>query len=130
MRDASFLSTPLTIATPPGKPPNTFPNDNKNQKPPPKHITNKSTNMTSEAKNQEVDYTLTNPDTLTKYKAAAEVSAKVLDHVTKQCVAGAKIVEICAAGDKFLEEEIAKVCAYIPRGLHDSDLSGLSGTSG
>jgi len=58
---------------------------------------------------KEVDYTLANPDTLTKYKAAAEISAKTLDAVTKLCVAGSKIVDICTSGDKFLEEEIAKV---------------------
>lgn len=52
---------------------------------------------------------LANPDTLTKYKAAAEISNKILDAVTKKCVAGEKIVDICSAGDKLLEEEIAKV---------------------
>lgn len=69
---------------------------------------------------------LANPDTLTKYKAAAEVSAKVLDHVIKQCVAGAKIVEICAAGDKFLEEEIAKVYIDFEDSIRHQDYSGTS----
>ncbi|KAB8345893.1 hypothetical protein FH972_022948 [Carpinus fangiana] len=61
-----------------------------------------------------VDYTLNNPDTLTKYKKAAEISHKVLDAVTgapllKATVPGAKIVEICQKGDKLLDEEVAKV---------------------
>lgn len=56
-----------------------------------------------------VDNTINNPDTLTKYKDAATISNKVLDAVTKLCVAGEKIVTICEKGDKLLEEEIAKV---------------------
>ncbi|KAK4216666.1 peptidase M24, structural domain-containing protein [Rhypophila decipiens] len=58
---------------------------------------------------EEVDYTLNNPDTLTKYKTAAQISEKVLAEVTKLCVAGEKIVEICEKGDKLIEEELAKV---------------------
>ena len=55
------------------------------------------------------DYTLNNPDTLTKYKSAAQISHKVLEAVSALCVAGEKIVTICEKGDKLLEEEIAKV---------------------
>ncbi|EPE07312.1 curved dna-binding protein [Ophiostoma piceae UAMH 11346] len=58
---------------------------------------------------EEVDYTLNNPDTLTKYKSAAQISEKVLASVSALCVAGAKIVEICEQGDKLIEEELAKV---------------------
>ncbi|QSZ29441.1 hypothetical protein DSL72_003955 [Monilinia vaccinii-corymbosi] len=58
---------------------------------------------------QEIDYSLNNPDTLTKYKNAAQISHKVLEAVTAMCVAGEKIVTICEKGDKLLEEEIAKV---------------------
>lgn len=56
-----------------------------------------------------LDYTLNNPDTLTKYKSAAAISEKVLEAVTSLCVAGEKIVTICEKGDKLLEEEISKV---------------------
>lgn len=56
-----------------------------------------------------LDYTLNNPDTLTKYKSAAQISQKVLEAVTALCVAGEKIVTICEKGDKLLDEEIAKV---------------------
>jgi methionyl aminopeptidase len=34
------------------------------------------------AESTEVDYTLNNPDTLTKYKTAAQISHKVLEAVT------------------------------------------------
>ncbi|CAK7217608.1 hypothetical protein SCUCBS95973_003212 [Sporothrix curviconia] len=56
-----------------------------------------------------VDYTLNNPDTLTKYKSAAQISEKVLAAVSALCVAGAKIVDICEQGDKLIEEELTKV---------------------
>jgi methionine aminopeptidase len=55
------------------------------------------------------DYTLNNPDTLTKYKTAAQISEKVLAEVSKLAVAGAKIVEVCQKGDKLIEEELGKV---------------------
>lgn len=56
-----------------------------------------------------LDYTLNNPDTLTKYKTAAEISEKVLAAVKDLCVAGEKIVDICEKGDELLAEEISKV---------------------
>ncbi|KAJ5558420.1 hypothetical protein N7535_008631 [Penicillium sp. DV-2018c] len=56
-----------------------------------------------------VDYSLNNPDTLTKYKTAAQISHTVLDAVGALCLEGEKIVEICQKGDKLLEEHIAKV---------------------
>ncbi|KAH8175839.1 metallopeptidase family m24 domain-containing protein [Sarocladium implicatum] len=58
---------------------------------------------------EETDYSLGNPDTLTKYKTAAQISEKVLAAVSKLCVPGAKIVEVCQKGDQLLEEEVAKV---------------------
>ncbi|KAL2819236.1 peptidase M24, structural domain-containing protein [Aspergillus granulosus] len=63
----------------------------------------------AETQTPEVDYTLNNPDTLTKYKTAAQISHKVLEAVSALCVEGAKIVEICQQGDKLLDEELAKV---------------------
>ncbi|CCC08312.1 hypothetical protein SMACR_01860 [Sordaria macrospora] len=65
--------------------------------------------MASETPKQEIDYSLNNPDTLTKYKTAAQISEKVLAEVSKLVVAGEKIVDICAKGDKLIEEELAKV---------------------
>ncbi|KAK3399124.1 peptidase M24, structural domain-containing protein [Sordaria brevicollis] len=65
--------------------------------------------MASEAPKQEIDYSLNNPDTLTKYKTAAQISEKVLAEVSKLVAAGEKIVTICEKGDKLIEEELAKV---------------------
>jgi methionine aminopeptidase len=56
-----------------------------------------------------VDYSLSNPDTLTKYKTAAQISHKVLEAVADWCIEGAKILTICEKGDKLLDEEVAKV---------------------
>jgi curved DNA binding protein len=56
-----------------------------------------------------IDYSLSNPATVDKYKAAGAISEKVLAEVSKLCVAGEKIVTLCEKGDKLLEEEIAKV---------------------
>ncbi|EFQ24998.1 DNA-binding protein [Colletotrichum graminicola] len=58
---------------------------------------------------EETDYTLNNPDTLTKYKTAAQISEKVLAAVAELVVPGEKIVTICEKGDKLIEEELAKV---------------------
>ncbi|KIN07149.1 hypothetical protein OIDMADRAFT_22049 [Oidiodendron maius Zn] len=65
--------------------------------------------MADKKETEETDYTLNNPDTLTKYRSAAAISEKVLAAVSALCVAGEKIVTICEKGDKLLEEEIAKV---------------------
>jgi ferredoxin-fold anticodon binding domain-containing protein len=67
------------------------------------------TRYSNYAKLPVADYTLNNPDTLTKYKSAAQISHKVLEAVTALCVAGEKIVTICEKGDKLLDEEISKV---------------------
>lgn len=56
-----------------------------------------------------IDYTLGNPDNLTKWKTAAAISEKVLATVSQLCVAGEKIITICQKGDKIIEEEVAKV---------------------
>ena len=56
-----------------------------------------------------IDYSLSNPDTLTKYKTAAQITHKVLEAVTGWCVDGAKILTLCEKGDKLLDEEVGKV---------------------
>jgi len=55
------------------------------------------------------DYTLANPDTITKYKVAAEISQKVLKEVSGWIAADASIVELCERGDALLAEEVGKV---------------------
>ncbi|KAH0536361.1 hypothetical protein FGG08_006759 [Glutinoglossum americanum] len=61
------------------------------------------------AEEAEIDYSLNNPDTLTKYKTAAQISHKVLQAVGGWCVEGATILSVCQKGDSLLEEETAKV---------------------
>jgi len=51
---------------------------------------------------------LSNPEVVQKYKAAAEVAHRGMEEVMKLCKAGAKIVDLCAAGDKFIVEECKK----------------------
>lgn len=46
---------------------------------------------------------------VTKYKMAGEIVNRVLKHVVSKCVPLASIREICAEGDKLLEEETGKV---------------------
>jgi curved DNA binding protein len=58
---------------------------------------------------QEVDYSLANPDVLSKYKDAAAIAHRVLDAVLKLAVNGVTVLSICEQGDKLLEEETAKV---------------------
>ncbi|CAD6505431.1 BgTH12-00922 [Blumeria graminis f. sp. triticale] len=65
--------------------------------------------MTDKKENESIDHSMIDPDTLTKYKSAAQISQKVLEAVTALCIAGEKIVSICAKGDQLLEEEISKV---------------------
>ncbi|KAH7081687.1 hypothetical protein BKA63DRAFT_405592 [Paraphoma chrysanthemicola] len=55
------------------------------------------------------NYSLGNPDTLTKYKVAAEISQKVLKEVSGWIKADASIVELCERGDQLLAEEVGKV---------------------
>lgn len=57
----------------------------------------------------EVDTTIANPDVLTKYKTAGEVSARVLEQVKALVVEGAKVIDICVKGDELLTEEIGNV---------------------
>ncbi|KAF2147361.1 uncharacterized protein K452DRAFT_314540 [Aplosporella prunicola CBS 121167] len=78
------------------------------------------------AENVEIDYTLNNPDTLTKYKEAGKISQAVLETVTGWCTEGANIVELCERGDKLLEEKVASVYKgkKIPKGVgHPTTIS-------
>ncbi|MCJ1223377.1 Curved DNA-binding protein (42 kDa protein) [Toensbergia leucococca] len=61
------------------------------------------------AEDAAIDYSLNNPDTLTKYKTAAQISHRVLETVTGWCVEGEKILTLCERGDRLLSEEVAKV---------------------
>lgn len=50
-----------------------------------------------------------NPDVVTKYRLAGDLANKALSFVISQCKAGAKMVDICEAGDKYILDECAKI---------------------
>ncbi|CAO3685473.1 unnamed protein product [Umbelopsis vinacea] len=58
----------------------------------------------ADAQQQQVDTTIQNPDVVTKYKTAAEISTRVLNQVIPLCVAGAKVIDVCIEGDKLIRE--------------------------
>ncbi|ORY83916.1 curved DNA-binding protein [Protomyces lactucae-debilis] len=68
-----------------------------------------SKTTTAAAAAKPVDYTLANPDTLTKYKVAGEISTKVLEQIKQLLVADARIIDICKKGDELLNEACGKV---------------------
>ncbi|CAN6669118.1 hypothetical protein TRVA0_041S00694 [Trichomonascus vanleenenianus] len=57
----------------------------------------------------EVDTTINNPDVVTKYKVAGDISAKVLKNIKELCVEGAKLIDLTIEGDKQLVDETDKV---------------------
>ncbi|KAG0034391.1 Proliferation-associated protein 2G4 [Podila clonocystis] len=50
------------------------------------------------------DFTVANTDVLTKYKAAADITNRVIAQVAAACADGASIFELCVNGDKAIEE--------------------------
>ncbi|KAI5781245.1 peptidase M24, structural domain-containing protein [Geopyxis carbonaria] len=58
---------------------------------------------------KEADYSISNSDTISKYKDAAGIAQRVLAEVTKLAVPGATILSLCQKGDELLEAETAKV---------------------
>jgi len=50
-----------------------------------------------------------NADVVTKYRKAGEIANAALQLVMSKCKPGAKIVELCEAGDKFVEDQCAKI---------------------
>jgi len=52
---------------------------------------------------------LRNPDVVTKYRTAGDIVNNALKHVMDQCKAGARILDICVAGDKFIEDAMSKI---------------------
>lgn len=65
--------------------------------------------MMEEEFEEEEDTEITNPEVLDKYKAAAEIANKALAQVVQECVPGKKIVDICALGDKIINESVEKI---------------------
>eukprot|EP00227_Mantoniella_beaufortii_P011326 CAMPEP_0197593610 /NCGR_PEP_ID=MMETSP1326-20131121/18565_1 /TAXON_ID=1155430 /ORGANISM="Genus nov. species nov., Strain RCC2288" /LENGTH=385 /DNA_ID=CAMNT_0043159617 /DNA_START=63 /DNA_END=1220 /DNA_ORIENTATION=- len=56
----------------------------------------------------DTQFTLANPDVVTKYKIAADVVNKALELVLAACKPGAKVVDLCALGDATIMEECGK----------------------
>lgn len=65
----------------------------------------------AEEKEAEVaeDTTLTNSDVVTKYQEAAKIVQATLLHVSSLCIVGARILDICRAGDAFIEEKASLI---------------------
>ena len=50
------------------------------------------------------DTTLANSDVTTKVQEAAKIVQATIEHVTALCVPGAKNIDLCIAGDDFINE--------------------------
>lgn len=55
------------------------------------------------------DNTVANTDVLTKYKAAADITNRVLAEIVAGCVDGASVFELCVKGDEAVKEAAQKV---------------------
>ncbi|CCE80190.1 Piso0_003292 [Millerozyma farinosa CBS 7064] len=55
------------------------------------------------------NYTVANPDVITKYKTAGDITNRVLKQVRDLAKDGSKLFDICSKGDELLEEELSKV---------------------
>jgi len=62
-----------------------------------------------ESDQEETINDLSNPDVTTKYRTGGDIAQKALQAVCEACVEGADIAELCALGDKILEEETGKL---------------------
>ena len=51
---------------------------------------------------------LSNPDVVTKYRTAAEISNNALKAVAAACVPGALVLDLCKLGDNFINEAVQK----------------------
>jgi curved DNA binding protein len=70
-----------------------------------------------EEEKEEEDETLTNPEVVNKYKKAAQWANETLQHVITLCVAGAKITDVCKAGDAFIETVVKKMFRGVNKGI-------------
>lgn len=52
---------------------------------------------------------LSNPDVVTKYRQAGDITNAALAAVIEKCVPGALIVELCETGDKFMDDAVSKI---------------------
>lgn len=76
----------------------------------------------TEAEPAAVDESVANPDVITKYKTAGDISNRVIAQVRALTIAGAKIYDLCQKGDELLTEELLKIynskkTSKIPKGI-------------
>lgn len=62
----------------------------------------------SDADTKAQQESLSNPDVVTKYKAAAKIVNEAIATVVAAARPGAKVVELCDLGDKFITDAVAK----------------------
>jgi len=65
--------------------------------------------MSDSKENEEVVTDTSNPDVVTKYRAAGDIANAALKAVAALCVVDAKLVDICIAGETIIEEALAKI---------------------
>lgn len=53
--------------------------------------------------------TVSNPQVLDKYTQSGKIARQVLDEVIKACTPGASVADICALGDKRIEELVTEI---------------------
>lgn len=61
-----------------------------------------------EEKKEEIE-DIRNADVVTKYRLAADIANAAVKEIMKAAVAGAKVVDLCMLGDKYIEDATAKV---------------------
>jgi len=49
------------------------------------------------------------PKVMTKYRTAGDICTAALKFVTEKCVEGAKVVDVCDAGDSYIKEATGKI---------------------
>lgn len=65
--------------------------------------------MTGDLEKEQKEGDLTNPDVVTKYNTAGEITAKALKVVIESIKDGADVYDLCVLGDKVITEECGKV---------------------
>lgn len=68
-----------------------------------------SESESEEEKEEEEVTDLSNSDVATKYREAAKICNLALQGVIQQCVAGARIIDVCKFGDSVVEQSCAQV---------------------
>jgi len=62
---------------------------------------------------EDLEFSADKPEIREKYGAAASITNEVMKKVVLECKPGAKIVDVCAFGDKLILEEVTKVYSKV-----------------